>query len=309
MNTDSKIDFVIAGSAKSGTTAMTLMLDQHPGIYTSDIKETNYFIQGFEPTRHLEGLNGQRVSNNQEESDIIDTADKYSGLFHSSRSSQMLGEASPWYLLNSNVPERLLEYNNDIKVIVILRNPTNVAFANFVHQIRDRAEPASIDDLQAFFDTDRYTSANLHPFCNHLDLPKYSKHLPPYLARIPRENLYLMIYEEFLDDKVGRLNDLLSFLGLESSIDINVNKTVNVSGLPKSNMVHDAIQGSMGLKKLLRPIIPIKARRQLRSYIEALNTGSKATIPPEAQARLDSLYKEDVRYVEEVIGRPIPAWR
>ena len=52
-------DFIIAGSAKSGTTAIHLMLDQHPDVYMSAIKETNYFVHGYESTRNYVEHRGQ----------------------------------------------------------------------------------------------------------------------------------------------------------------------------------------------------------------------------------------------------------
>lgn len=303
------VDFVIAGCAKSGTTALTLMLDQHPDVYTSDIKETNFFIQGFEPTRHYMTLNGKCVLDDQEEDDIIDTDTKYAGLFDDASASQLKGEASPWYLLNANVPQRLVEHNPDVKVVLTLRNPSDVAFANFVHQVRDRAESIDVDDMQAFFDEARYADETLHPFSNHIDLPRYAKHVPAYLKAIPRENLHIMIYEEFRDNKQQALSELFDFLGLSQIDDVEVDRNVNISGLPKNDWLQDRIQSSMGLKKAIGMIIPKKPRRRLRAYIEAMNTGRKVQLGPQDRLRLDEIYCADRDYVESVLGRPVEAWQ
>jgi hypothetical protein len=305
---NSTVDFVIAGCAKSGTTALTLMLDQHPAIYTSDIKETNFFIQGFEPTRHFMTLNGKCVLDDQEEDDIIDTPEKYQGLFKSAGKDQIKGEASPWYLLNADVPARMLSYNPDVKVILTLRNPSDVAFANFVHQVRDRAESIGIDNMEAFLNAARYQDQTLHPFCNHLDLPRYSKHLPAYLSTIPRENLHIMIYEEFRDNKQQALAEVFEFLGVAPQENIEVDRSVNISGLPKHDWLQDRIQGSMAFKKALGLIIPKKPRRRLRAYIEAKNTGKQVTLSPQHRRRLDDEYAEDRRYVESLLGRPVESW-
>ncbi len=305
-----KIDFVIAGSAKSGTTALNLMLDQHPQVYTSDIKETNFFIEGFEPTRHYISHNGTRVLANQDESDIIDTPEKYASLFENvdSDDNLLLGEASPWYLLNPRVPERLLEHNPDIKIIITLRNPSDVAFANFVHQVRDRAECISIDDMNTFFDHSRYEDERLHPFADHLGLPKYSNHLPAYLETIPAKNLHLMIYEEFRQDRQAALAEVLRFLGLPDNYEINTERTVNISGLPKSDLLQDLIQGSMRFKKTLGLILPKKPRRRLRAYIEALNTGKKAELDSQSRDTLNNMYVDDINYVAQLMSRELPGW-
>ena len=93
-------DFIIAGSAKSGTTAIHLMLDQHPDVYMSAIKETNYFIHGYESTRNYVEHRGQLTLEDQSEGDITDTLAKYETLFEGASEGQILGEASPWYLIN-----------------------------------------------------------------------------------------------------------------------------------------------------------------------------------------------------------------
>lgn len=304
-----QVDFVIAGSAKSGTTALTLMLDQHSDIFTSDIKETNYFIQGFEDTRHYKSLNGKRVLADQEEHDIVDSNDKYLGLFSNAGAKQLRGEASPWYLLNNDVPNRMVDFNPDMKVIVILRNPTDVAFANFVHQVRDRAESINIEEMETFFDPARYSDETLHPFSDHLDLPRYGKHLPAYLKDIKRENLHIMIYEEFRDDKQAALTELFKFLGVDQQSDIDVDRSVNISGLPNNDWLQDRIQGSMGFKKILGLIIPKKPRRRLRAYIEALNTGRKVKLNDKDRGRLDALYASDRAFVEDILQRPVTSWQ
>ena len=65
-------DFIIAGSAKSGTTALHYMLDQHPGVCMSDVKETNYFMHAFEPTTHLVDLKGRPAFEGVADDDLID---------------------------------------------------------------------------------------------------------------------------------------------------------------------------------------------------------------------------------------------
>ncbi|MEO1573815.1 MAG: sulfotransferase [Pseudomonadota bacterium] len=301
-------EFIIAGSAKSGTTALHLMLDQHPGAWMSPIKETNYFVHGFEPTRQFVGHRGERVLEGQDESDIIDTPHKYGGLFANAPDGILRGEASPWYLINPDVPARILAHRPDTRIVIILRNPGNVAFANFVHLVRDRAESLRLSEVERVFDEAHYARENLYPFCHHLRLPQYALHLPVWLDSFPKDQVHLMVYEDFRADQRTELTGLFNFLGLDDNVTIDVEKRVNVSGMPRSEALQTMLQGSRGLKKVVSMLVPKKPRRKIRGMIEALNTGKRVAMSDDIRARFATLYRDDVAYVESILGRRIEAW-
>jgi hypothetical protein len=117
-----------------------------------------------------------------------------------------------------------------------------------------------------------------------------------------------MIYEEFRDNKQQALAEVFEFLGVAPQENIEVDRSVNISGLPKNDWLQDRIQGSMAFKKALGLIIPKKPRRRLRAYIEAKNTGKQVTLSPQHRRRLDDEYAEDRRYVESLLGRPVESW-
>ena len=303
-------DFVIAGSAKSGTTAIHLMLDQHPNVTMSETKETNFFVHGFEKTDHYIGLKGERVFAELAEQDRIDTLEKYQGVFaKADDNTRVLGESSPLYLISAQVPQRIIKQNPNTKIVLSLRNPADVAFANFVHLVREGAESLDIEDIALIFDEDRYKAENLYPFCDHLSLPRYARHLPVWLDTFGRENLHIIIYEEFKADRRQTLSRLFEFLSLDDNVEIEVDRKVNVSGMPRSTKVRDLIQGSMGLKAVLKKVMPTGPRRRLRQALETLNTGKRVLMPDAIRGRLDNLYTEDVLFIESLLGREIPAWR
>lgn len=301
-------EFIIAGSAKSGTTALHFMLDQHPDVFMSPIKETNFFIHGYESTRHFVGLRGERVLEGQDESDIVDTHDKYAELFAQAPAGVLRGEASPWYLINRKVPARILDHRPDTKIVIILRDPADVAFANFVHLVRDRAESLRLGQIDRVFDENRYASPELYPFCDHLSLPRYGKHLPAWLEAFDPANVHLMIYEEFKADRRGHLSRLHEFLGLRDDVDIDVERKVNVSGMPRSEALQSFLQGGMLFKKIVGLVVPKKPRRKVRAMIEAMNTGSKVQMSASTRSRFDAIYRHDVAFVESVFERAMTVW-
>lgn len=285
------------------------MLDQHPNVNMSQTKETNFFVHAFEPTAHFVDHRGTRVFASQNESDICDTLEKYGREFANTNTGQIAGEASPWYLINDEVPARIRAHRNSIKILIILRNPSDVAFANFIHQVRVGAESLDLEQVEQLFEHGRYTKPNLYPFCHHLRLPQYSIHLPAWVTAFDESNLHIMIYEEFNIDRRAAVSGVFDFLRLHDDVKIDVDTSVNVSGLPKSTTARDLLQGSVAFKKFVGLVVPTKPRRKVRALLEAINTTKKVTMPGDIRSRFDHLFQDDINYVEQLLGREIPAWR
>ena len=72
-----RVDFVVGGVQKAGTSALAKMLDEHPGITMAEVKEPHFFDNEAEFRRFW----GPRFS-------------KYHRLFDS-RAKGLLGEATP----------------------------------------------------------------------------------------------------------------------------------------------------------------------------------------------------------------------
>lgn len=104
-------DFIIIGAQKAGTTALHLMLQDHPNITSATPKEVHYFDND-------DWYNQKKV-------------DTYHAHFPASKpfSKCLAFEASPLYLYHPEVPARLFAYNPQLKLIVLLREPASRAFS------------------------------------------------------------------------------------------------------------------------------------------------------------------------------------
>ncbi|MDJ0704399.1 MAG: sulfotransferase [Leptolyngbyaceae cyanobacterium MO_188.B28] len=104
-----KVSFVIAGAQKSGTTALDFFLRQHPEICMPTKKETNFFAYNFNKGTTF-----------------------YHSLFPFPTRGKILGEASPSYMLcHSEAAPRIADYNPQMKLIFILKNPIDRAYSQY----------------------------------------------------------------------------------------------------------------------------------------------------------------------------------
>src|SRR5436190_1060453 len=105
-------DFFIAGHPKCGTTALYLMLKNHPQVFMPEVKEPRYFAAD---QRSPHGRHPPR--------DRPRTMEGYLTLFAQARPDQLVGEASPNYLSSRVAASAIADVQPNARVIAILREP------------------------------------------------------------------------------------------------------------------------------------------------------------------------------------------
>ncbi|MGB7274871.1 MAG: sulfotransferase domain-containing protein [Geitlerinemataceae cyanobacterium] len=124
-------DFIIIGAMKAATTAIYDYLQQHPNVIHRLPKELHFFSQ---PQHYAKGWSWY-LSNFKAK-----VKPDYDSQF-------ILGEASPSYLLDPEVPARIKAFYPSVKFIVSLRNPTDRAISHYYHQVkRQKDELRSIEE-------------------------------------------------------------------------------------------------------------------------------------------------------------------
>ncbi len=110
---DFQIGFIICGAQKGGTTALDQYLRMHPEICMADKKEVHFF------------------DNDKYFVDQKPEFLKYHFNFSPKTHHKIIGEATPIYMYWENAIERIYNYNPDIKLIAVLRNPIHRAFSHW----------------------------------------------------------------------------------------------------------------------------------------------------------------------------------
>ncbi|SOC78584.1 Sulfotransferase domain-containing protein [Salinimicrobium sediminis] len=116
-----KVNFIVVGGQKCGTTAVHKFMKHHPQVKTSNPKETDFFNY-----RHVyeKGFNYYHSHFGKDNSLKRSIKDWY-------RNVKFM-ESSPTYLTDEDITEtakRIYTYNPKIKLICLVRNPTDRAFS------------------------------------------------------------------------------------------------------------------------------------------------------------------------------------
>ena len=131
------------------------------------------------------------------------------------------------YLTSPFVAERVAKEIPNVKIIVLLRNPTSRAWSDYnASQKKDASEEefqTYIDDeLQELESSDfeEKVSKNDYnmsePFSNFIKKGLYSVYLKKWLKLFPRENFLFIFTESFSKDENKVFKQIFNFLGLKN---------------------------------------------------------------------------------------------
>lgn len=197
-----RVNLVIIGAQKSGTSSLYHWLDRHPDIFMSKpIKEPGYFCDFDFIRGYFRNLSW--VSNFRSRTDILKNY-----ILQGYQGEPVIGEASTYYTDGSrDVSDSMYTYNPSMKLIYILRNPIGRVISNYLHNTKKEKFKGSLDEfiVQAEKKQNRSILRSL-----------YGQRLQPFLERFPRKNIKILIFEEMLKNPGGTIDDVLDFLDLES---------------------------------------------------------------------------------------------
>jgi hypothetical protein len=202
-------DFIIIGAMKSGTSSLFTFLSQHPQLRAATRKEVHFFDGGLRPARD----------------NFAKGPDWYREHFPLKREmarGQKAFEASPLYIFNPLVPGRIADLLPSVRMIAILRNPTDRAISHYFHEIRKGRESLPIMDalraeeerLQPVLETRDYKSSD-YIHCSYKSRGRYREQLDRYLESFDKGQLLILGAERFYADPVSSLQDICRFVGVD----------------------------------------------------------------------------------------------
>ncbi|SJN57337.1 Sulfotransferase domain protein [Vibrio ruber DSM 16370] len=295
-----KIDFIVVGAAKSGTTSLFYYLNNHPDIFIPDVKECRFFSK---LDKNFKGLGAEYYSNEG----ITDDND-YRNLF-AGNEDKVCGDISNDYLYYSTRSiENIKKYvGTQVKIIIILRNPVERAFSSYMHHIREGWETLSFREA---LDHEEQRLADNWGWTYHFKRAGlYSQSVKEYIDNF--DNVKIYTYED-LRNLDWLLNDICSFLNVDENV-INVSSVekFNESGRPRSKFIHDFSNGRGIFANIIKPIvkylIPKSLINKAKRKISNVNL-IRESIKSEDKNYLIYYYKNDIHKLETIIRKDLSNW-
>jgi hypothetical protein len=265
----------------------------------SPLKETNFFV--FEGDRPNFGGPDGDVFNR----DCVYRIEDYVRLFECRTDEIAVGEASPRYLGAEGAALRIKRRIPEAKLVAVLRNPADQAFSAFSMRRRDGWEPC-VTLEEAIADEPRRIAERWgggiyarHGF--------YAKLLQPYFEHFDRDQIRIYLYDDLVAAPDLLLENLFGFLSVDPGFRPSTSKKLNVSGVIKNPVMRLIWTRTHPLQKAVRPLLPKAARQSVSRFFTGLEK-ERMTLPPEQRERLMDHYRDDIRQLEDLIGRDLSDW-
>jgi hypothetical protein len=189
------INFTICGTQKGGTSALDAYLREHPEICMANEKEVHFF---------------------DNEDFFRDGKPDYT-LYHSSftpgATHKLIGEATPIYMYWYYAPRRIWEYNQDMKLIVVLRNPIDRAFSHWnMERSRDADNLSFWDALQNEQERCREARPYQHRVYSYIDRGFYLEQLRRLWFYFPKDRVLILKNEHLRNQPREALREVCDFL-------------------------------------------------------------------------------------------------
>lgn len=252
---DKSSNFVLGiGAAKCGTTTLSSLLAQHPEINLSKIgKEVHFFDEKYSQGKSW-----------------------YMNLFDSN--SHINLDFTPSYLFDPSCRDRIFDVlGENVKFIVILRNPIERAYAHYCHAVNQwgKSKYRALNYPQEtlpFYEAllaedDRLRSGQYHiRHQSYYNKGLYDKQLCYFFSKFPKESFFIIIFEEFIQNHKAILSSIYRWLNIDTEFSEN--------------------------QELVK-----------------LNSQSQGSIPKDAFNFLSSTYSESIKNLEAILNKDLSIWK
>lgn len=292
-------NFLIIGAAKSGTTALYHYLGQHPQVYMSPQKETNFFSFGEQKVR----FSGPRVKLFSDS--IITTLDSYEKQFEGASNELAIGEASPWYLYSDRAAANIAACIPHAKLVAVFRNPADRAFSSYLHVVQDGRESLSFEEGLAA--EEGRIAQGWEPIWHYRSVGFYAGQVERFLELFSWDQVRFYLYDDLLKDPGNLLMDLYRFLEVDPDFKADTSLRPNATGVPRNQLLGRLLLRPNLLRSAAKLFIP---RRLGYNLNQRLNRQllKKPSMSVEIRRKLLDGYRSDILALQDLIGRDLSGW-
>ncbi|ABQ70350.1 sulfotransferase [Rhizorhabdus wittichii RW1] len=198
MSGDRKVDFLVAGVQKGGTSALFDYLRELPDIQMPAVKEAHFF----------------------DEEQAVDWSNPDYSAYHAlfAADDRLRGEATPIYLYWPNALERIAGYHPAMKIILLFRDPIQRAWSHWKMEYakRKETEPFTwcIREGRERVATGDPAAPGHHRIFSYVERGFYGAQVERLFALFPREQCLLLRSEELQHDPETTIGAVCRFLGV-----------------------------------------------------------------------------------------------
>ena len=289
----------IPGAAKSGTTTLHELLNLHPEISMSKVKEPVFWNnKKFEKYIEQDWLN-------------------YKKLFV--EKSKICGESTTSYMYYNSFIENINKnYKKSPKFIFILRNPIDRYNSHFWWMKGLGLEKNKIKNVLNIESQINFEEYDYYPK-NYFQFGLYSKWIQRFIDNFGLENIKVITLEKLISNRLDTINSCFDFLGLkklESIPEKTSNKTTRIKYSFLYHFIRKSSIGKMNYTKFGKIFLSNKSIDRIKNKLKDIITNWKTEEfeyePLQSEHRnhlKDAGYFSDVEKLKEIFDYSFNEWK
>jgi len=296
-------NFLVVGTAKSGTTSLFYYLNQHPDIHMP-IKESHFFNNSTFSEKELERIP------TKDKKEIVDNDIDYDHLYSfDKKPKEIIGEIGTGYLYDYpySIP-KIKKTLGDIPIIIILRNPIERAYSSYQHFVKLGRGDQSFEESLTL--EDKRIEEGWNFMWHHKRMGFYSKQVEAFQKEFSK--VYVTFFEDMKDSGEQYMKSLFEFIGVDPDVRVDTKKVHNQSKVPKSKLFGMLNSDKSSIKSLLRPIFrkvySSEKRRSIKNKARNVLGNSYAEMNPKTRIQLINDYRADIAILEKLSCRDLKHW-
>ena len=294
-------NFLIVGAAKCGTSSLHNYLNQHPDVFMPTFTPEGLKVK--EPRFLIKEKLQQRLSKG------IWNYEDYKLLFDGVTNETAIGESTVLYLYYHNEAiKNIKKYlGEDVKIIIMLRNPIDRAYSAYSFASRTLQEnqtfKEALTNARSRFENDE----TLSPMILYKELGLYFEMVKDYMKSF--KDVHIILYDDFILQTDLEVSKVFDFLNIFNSHNINTSDIINSGGRKwNSKFIKKLLMQDGGLKNILKIILPKKIRLVIKSRMIISFTSKADAINKSIKKELLDYYHEDIHLLEKLINKDLSKW-
>ena len=211
-----KIQLMIVGSQKSGTSSLLRYLAQHPDIWTHPQPEMTYFLQDHEYNRGYDST--------------------YTKYFSKCPDDKYIIAKNVMVMCSTEKMQRIYAHNPNINLILLLREPVSRAYSAYWWARRRGWENIkTFEDALDAEETRHKDDWFKWRQCLYKFNSTYSHHIENLFSMFGKEQVHCFLTDELTNGAKSICQHIFTIMGVNSKFEPTVGKKFNKAAMPRSD--------------------------------------------------------------------------
>lgn len=204
-----KIDFLCVGFNKCGTSTLDAILREWEKIYLPENQKETFFVQWY-----------KKCKNPMKEYQEL----YYPNYFNKNYYNRLIGSVEPSYYCKAKDVYEC--YGNDIKLIFMIREPIKATFSMFKMRLRKVHNKKYYEYYKKYDNAEKMFDQYINEFIEEKEERCffYDEYFNEYLKYYKKDQIMVIILEEFIKNPQKILQDVSDFLNIKGNLYIDIPK-------------------------------------------------------------------------------------